>query len=133
MRLLLDTCSLIWLVQQPERLGAKCQRALADPWNDLFVSAVSLWEMSIKSSLGRLDLENATVESFIAMAEAHGCQWIGLQPDVAASFYRLPIVGDHRDPFDRILVWQAIRSNFALTSRDRVIAAYEPHGLIIIW
>jgi PIN domain nuclease of toxin-antitoxin system len=52
----------------------------------------------------RLKLENATVESFITMAEAHGCQWIGLQPDVAGSFYRLPIVGDHRDPFDRMLV-----------------------------
>jgi PIN domain nuclease of toxin-antitoxin system len=104
MKLLLDTCSLIWLVQQPERHGSACHRAFADPRNDLFVSAISLWEMSIKSSMRRLKLENATVESFITMAEAHGCQWIGLQPDVAGSFYRLPIVGDHRDPFDRMLV-----------------------------
>jgi PIN domain nuclease of toxin-antitoxin system len=67
------------------------------------------------------------------MAMEHGYQCLALEAVVAASFHQLPAVVAHRDPFDRMLVWQAIRGGLTLVSHDHAMAAYAPHGLSLLW
>jgi len=132
-KLLLDTCSLIWMVQEPARLSTPARRALADPANAVFASSISFWEISLKHALGKLSIRGAVPGDFPGFAFEHRCELLPLAPDVAATFGQLPVLQGHRDPFDRMLVWQAIRADLVLVSRDRAMSGYAPHGLQICW
>lgn len=121
MKLLLDTHLLLWAAGSPERLSAAARCLLEDPTNELLFSAASLWEIAIKSGLGRTDfrvdarvlrrglLDNGYGE--LVMTSAH-----------AVSIDSLPAI--HRDPFDRILVAQAMVEGITLLTSDEVVARY---------
>jgi PIN domain nuclease of toxin-antitoxin system len=131
--LLLDTCAFLWLVVAPQRLSRPVRRALQDATVEVSVSAVSFWEMSLKQALGKLLLEGETIEGLVDAAAAHRCELLPLTAQVASTFHHLPLLGRHRDPFDRMLVWQSIQYNLTLVSRDRVMEAYQKEGLKILW
>ncbi len=133
MTLLLDTCSLLWALQDPARLSAHARKALQDPQNAIAVSVVSFWEISLKSGLGKLGLQGADPEDFPRFAVEAGLSILPLSSEVAASSGRLHRFPEHRDPFDRLLVWSAIRENLTLVSRDGAMRIYAPHGLKICW
>ncbi len=133
MKLLLDTCSLLWALQDAQRLSPSARQALKHPANSVSVSVVSLWEISLKSGLGKLTLHGADPEDIPRFVEEAGWQIIPLSAGVAASSGRLPRPPDHRDPFDRLLIWTAINEGFALVSGDGALPAYVPHGLKICW
>lgn len=133
MRMLLDSHSLVWAIQAREQLSTRVQQALTSPENDVCVSAISFWEISLKFALGKLMLQGATPTDLPRMATEHGYRLLPLDAEVAATFHQLPPVSAHKDPFDRMLVWQAIRGGLTLVSRDRIMAAYEPHGLSLLW
>ena len=133
MKLLLDTCSFLWALQEPEQLSATARRALQRAENEVSVSVVSFWEISIKSALGKLPLEGGGPEDMPQFATQAGFNIIPLAPDTAATMAKLPRLPEHRDPFDRILVWTAIQHNLHLVSRDKKIAAYASAGLRICW
>ncbi len=121
MKLLLDTHLLLWAAGQPDRLSAGTVALLNDPDNELFFSAASLWEIAIKQDLGRSDfqadarllrrglLDNGYVE--LPISGAHTVSLVGL----------LPI---HKDPFDRILVAQAMVEGILLLTADPLVAEY---------
>ena len=131
--LLLDTCAFLWLVNRPQRLSRAARRALQDATVEVSVSAVSFWEMSLKQALGKLSLEGVTTEGLVDAAAAHRCGLLPLTVKVASTFYHLPLLGRHRDPFDRMLVWQAIQYDLTLVSRDRAMEPYQTEGLKILW
>ena len=133
MKLLLDTCSVLWALQGPGQLSAPARRALKDPDNSVSVSVVSFWEISLKSGLGKLTLHGAKPEDFPQFVEEAGWEVISLPADTAASAGRLPRPTDHRDPFDRLLIWTAINEGFSLVSGDDDFPDYVPHGLKICW
>ena len=133
MKLLLDTCSLLWALQDVARLSATARQSLQNPKNEVLVSPVSFWEISLKNGLGKLTLDGARPEDFPGFALAAGWLILPLSPEIAAGCGRLPRVPKHRDPFDRLLVWTAIREELALVSRDGAMRAYVPHGLKICW
>ncbi len=133
MKLLLDTCCLLWALQDVPRLSPTARRVLKDHDNTLSVSALSFWEISIKASLGKLGLQGRLPEDFPQIVEDAGWLVLPLTPSVIASSGRLPHLADHRDPFDRLLVWQAICGDFALVSRDNAMNIYSPHGLKVCW
>ncbi len=133
MKLLLDTCSLLWALQNAERLSAPARQALKNPQNTVSVSVISFWEISLKCGLGKLVLHGAEPENIPRFVEEAGWQIIPLHAEIAASSGRLPRPTDHRDPFDRLLVWSAIREDFVLVSRDGAMRAYTPHGLKVCW
>ena len=133
MKLLLDTCSLLWALQDANRLSAPARQALKNPKNTISVSVVSFWEISLKHGLGKLALHGAEPEDVPRFAEEAGWQIVPLHAAIAAGSGRLPRPTDHRDPFDRLLVWSAIHEDFVLVSRDNAMRIYQPHGLKICW
>ena len=133
MKLLLDTCAFLWALQEPKQLSLPARRAIENTANDVIVSAVSFWEISIKSSLGRLSLEGGDPADMPRFAAEAGFDILPLDPDTAATSFRLPRLPHHRDPFDRMLVWTALRHDLQLVSRDRLVTDYATEGLRICW
>lgn len=121
MRLLLDTHVLLWWLADDRKLAKKGRDIIASPDNDVLVSSVSAWEISIKAALGRLDIELDNLENAIAKNDFRLLP-IGWQHAITAG--RLPNV--HRDPFDRMLIAQATVEELRVISHDRV---FERYGL----
>ena len=133
MKLLLDTHTLLWAILAPEQLSTEARTAITDPSAQVAVSAISFWEIAIKAGLGKLTLTGTTPETLVEAAQQQGFDLLPLDPRLAASSTRLPFDPKHRDPFDRMLVWQAISLGYTLVSRDRKIVARSPEVLQILW
>src|SRR5580700_7850419 len=108
---LLDTHSLIWSLLDPEKLAKSHQDILRSTEVRKFFSGISVWEISLKFQLGKLDLGGHTPEEFLAAAIDLGFQVVSPGPEVFASFYRLKLTQIHKDPFDRMLIWQALKDD----------------------
>jgi PIN domain nuclease of toxin-antitoxin system len=122
MRLLLDTHAFLWWVEDDSRLSRKARAAIAEPGNDCFLSLASSWEMAIKISLGKLRLA-APLERFIPeQLAANGFRELAIDFRHVARVSRLPF--HHRDPFDRLLVAQALEEDLTVVSADRVFRTY---------
>ena len=117
MRLLVDSNALIWAVGRPTELSAAARQALQES-NDRFVSIASMWEIAIKMSLGKLSLPDnltAALNTIAAVA-------LPITPTHIDRVQRLPF--HHRDPFDRMLVAQAMEEGLTIVTRDRRVGAY---------
>ena len=132
MSYLLDTHGFIWAVMQPGKLSSRARVILEDPASEVLVSAVTFWEIALKSALGKLTLEGCTAESLVQTAREQRFGLLGLEPQTAAGVARLPSTL-HRDPFDRMLVWQAISGRYALVTRDRALSVFASYGLSTLW
>ena len=102
MRLLLDTCTFLWIVGGSSELSSRAREVFADPANEVFLSAVSAWEIAVKHRLGRLPLPAPPDEFVPAQRVAHGLEALAVDEEAALHVAKLPDV--HRDPFDRMLV-----------------------------
>lgn len=125
MRLLLDSCTFLWLVGQRAALSDRVRESIADPGNACVLSAASLWEILIKHRGGGLEIDGrgAPIERFlIEQREAHGIDPLPIDEDAVAQLPKLP--GLHRDPFDRILICQAIAHGLTLVTPDDAIRRY---------
>ena len=132
MRHLLDTHAFLWTVSQSKKLPQKARRAIEDPDNLIFVSTVTFWEIAIKFRKGRLDLDGMQPVDFVDKAAAMKIEVIHLEAEEAATVNNL-IEDTHFDPFDRMLIWQAIYRDLILVSRDPEFKRFEPDGLKLIW
>ena len=119
MTLLFDTSAFIWWITGDSRLGERARSALADPANDVFVSAVSAWEIAIKRSLGKL----AFAGEVAALVEREDFQELPIRMVHAEEAEALPL--HHRDPFDRMLVAQSRSESLVLVTSDRVFTRYD--------
>ena len=121
MKFLLDTHLLLWAVGEPERLSAAARRQLNNQENELLFSAASLWEIAIKSSLGREDFE---VEARLLRRSLldNGYIELPVTSQHAVSIEGMP--GLHKDPFDRLLLAQAITEGITLLTGDAQLARY---------
>ena len=128
MRYLLDTHVFLWLQTEPERLGAHL-RELEDPATELFVSAASAWEIAIKHGLGRLELPEPPERYVPARVRAINAQPLAVEMSHACAVASLP--GHHRDPFDRLLVAQAVALDVALMTADRDLVPY-PAEIVLV-
>ncbi len=132
MNYLLDTHTFLWSAFSPRKLSRKARSILTDVGNQVYVSAVSFWEISLKSAIGKIELQGTTPDQLPDVAREMGFALCSLNVDEAASFHRLPRE-EHKDPFDRMLAWQAISGRLTLISRDPEFAAYASQGLAVIW
>jgi PIN domain nuclease of toxin-antitoxin system len=126
-RLLLDTCTFLWLVGGAAQLSPRAREAFADPANEVFLSAVSAWEIAVKYRLGRLPLPTAPDEFVPAQRTAHGVEALAVDEESALNVAKLPDL--HRDPFDRMLVAQALVGGLVLLTPDRPIRQYPVRTL----
>lgn len=128
MRLLLDTCTFLWLNGDPDRLPARVLEACQSDTDELFLSAASAWEIAVKWSAGRLALPE---EPRIWIPDRRGRNGIAPLPvteDSATCLARLPPL--HKDPFDRMLVCQAICEGLAIVTPDPLIRQYPVR---VVW
>lgn len=133
MRHLLDTHTLLWTIGQSDRLSGTARNIIRDRTNEILVSSVSLWEISLKYALGKLVLGSMAPQDIPGHCERLGIEMAQLHAADASSYHTLPRATEHRDPFDRMLVHQSIRMRANLLSRDARLACYEPHGLKRVW
>lgn len=127
MKLLLDTHALIWFAEDDPKLSDEARRCLSQADNDLFCSVASIWELAIKASLGKLQLR-ARLDAFRRRLEDNGFGIMSVEYSHAAHVLNLP--WHHRDPFDRLLVAQALFEQAVLVSHDHLLDAY---GIQRVW
>ncbi len=129
MSYLLDTHILIWNLLEPSKIPAHYRRLLTKSQEQKYISLVSLWEISLKFSLNKLDLYGNTPNALLVECLELGFEVLTPSPGLVTSFHQLPAVRNHKDPFDRMLIWQAIQGGFTLLSHDRQLGDYKIHGL----
>lgn len=118
MNVLLDTHTLLWLVSNPANVDADTLAILADPATSVWITAASAWEISTKTRLGRLD-GGALLSTWTDVIAAMSSTELAIDSADAILAGRLP--WEHRDPFDRIIVAQALRRNLTIATRDTKI------------
>ncbi len=123
MRFLLDTHCWLWLQTTPERLSPELLSLLADPANDLFLSAASSWEIAIKYALGKLPLPEPPSRYVPRRMTASGSRGMAVEHTHCLRVAELPM--HHRDPFDRLLVAQAQIEKLTLVTVDPQFEAYD--------
>ena len=132
MKYLLDTHTLLWVLFEDEKLSETAKAAIKNPDNEIYASIVSYWEISLKYALGKLELVGITPEGLPKEAKKIDIETLEISEEEASTFYRLPKV-KHKDPFDRLIIWQAINRNMTLISKDKPIKEYQKFGLKMLW
>ncbi len=122
MRLLLDTCTFLWVVGGAPELSARARQVFADPANEVYLSAASAWEIAVKHRLGRLPLPESPDQFVPRTRDAHGIDRLDIDEAAALHVAKLPDL--HRDPFDRILVAQALLGGLVLLTPDDALRQY---------
>lgn len=122
MKFLLDTCTFLWVIADDPALSEANRSAFSDPANDVFLSAVSVWEILVKHALGRLPFPEPPQRFIPDQRSRHGIQALPLDEDAVLQLSRLPEY--HKDPFDRMLVCQAIAHGLTLITPDEAIRQY---------
>ena len=132
MRYLLDTHIILWALMDQAKLSKKVKEILSNPSNQILVSSISFWEVSLKYSLGKLDLTPYTPSDLPRGCADLGFIVIPLLPEISSNYHKLKATY-HKDPFDRMLIWEALQSNIPLISKDENVEKYQSEGLVVIW
>ena len=132
MNCLLDTHTFLWAAFTPDKLSAKAKKAVRSAENRVCISTISFWEVSLKFALGKIELENCKPDDLPGIAAQMQIEIIQPTAHETASFYQLPKVR-HKDPFDRMIIWQAIQQPLVLISKDANFPEYQKFGLIVLW
>ncbi len=123
MKVLLDTHAFLWSITGDDRLSETAEKTFLNPDNNLFFSAASFWEICIKLSLGKLSLKRGWFETIQEEMKINAIQWLPVEMHHCLELTKLPF--HHRDPFDRMLVAQAMVEDLRLLSCDPHLSAYE--------
>jgi PIN domain nuclease of toxin-antitoxin system len=123
MRLLLDTCSFIWLAAEPNRLSEKARHLLSDANHELFLSHASAWEIHMKHQTGKLRLPQKPRTWIAQQLVARGVSDLPIDLETIHQTSDLPAY--HKDPFDRLIIAQAIVHDFRLLTPDPVFRRYR--------
>jgi len=121
-KILLDTCTFLWLVRDDAALSSKARELIVDIDNTIFLSSVSAWEITVKHDLGRLPLADLPSIYIQNERQKHGIESLPLVEEAVAQLGKLPAY--HNDPFDRMLICQAIYHGCVLLTPDYAIIRY---------
>ena len=131
-RFLLDTQILIWALTDRKRISTKAMDILLDSSNELLVSQISLYEITIKQSVGKLDDFSASTDEIIAQIQNDDFRLFLIQNHHIANYSKIPLIGDHRDPFDRLLLATALSEQIPIISADEKFQYYT-NLITVIW
>jgi PIN domain nuclease of toxin-antitoxin system len=126
---LVDTQALIWFADGSVKLSSLAKSRIEDTSVRQLVSAASIWEMAIKISLGRLTLRAGSLSDFLDLLRANRFDVLPVSAEDAAGVVNLP-VGEHKDPFDRLIATQCLQHDLTLVSID---AAFDAYGVRRVW
>ena len=122
MKILLDTCAFLWLTTDALELSDKAKILFQNAENAVYLSSVSVWEIIVKHQLGKLPLPSAADDFIKQQCEKHFIEYLALDEKAVFHLSRLP--NHHRDPFDRMLVCQAIAYDLTILTSDKLIMQY---------
>jgi PIN domain nuclease of toxin-antitoxin system len=128
-RVLLDTHALLWFVENHELLSAKAKKTLEDTATTAYLSHATAWELAIKSSMGKLELAGGFQKFLEQRLLAERFEWLEPRLDHYVRVAALPVL--HRDPFDRLLVAQALTHDLTIITSDPHIPKYP--GVQVLW
>lgn len=131
MKYLVDTHILLWTIFEPEKLPNKFASLFKKEQAIFSVSDISFWEISLKYGIGKLQLNGVRPEKLPAVSRQMGYEIIPITTKLVASVHQLPR-NTHKDPFDRLLIWQALQQDFVFISRDSRIQEYLELGLKVV-
>ncbi|MDQ3799733.1 MAG: type II toxin-antitoxin system VapC family toxin [Acidobacteriota bacterium] len=123
MNLLLDSHAFIWAYDQQHRLSQPALQAMSNTANALFLSVASVWEIQIKIMIGKFKLQDSLTDVIAEQQQINGLQILPIELSHALYLENLPLY--HKDPFDRLLISQAIVENMTLVSADANFAKYQ--------
>jgi PIN domain nuclease of toxin-antitoxin system len=123
MRLLLDTHSFLWFVAGDDQLSEAGRKLISDAENEVLLSVASLWEIVIKASLGKLELAGSFDDTLLPQLKSNDIQVLGIEMAHLGALGRLP--QHHRDPFDRLIIAQAVAEGVPLVGRDQEFKKYD--------
>jgi PIN domain nuclease of toxin-antitoxin system len=121
-KLLLDSCTFLWIVADDPHLSATARAMFRDPSNEAFLSVVSAWEIAVKSALGNMPLPEPADSYVPNFRKKELIEPLPLSEEMVLQVVRLPLI--HRDPFDRLLICQAIAEGMAILTPDNRIRQY---------
>ena len=119
----------MWTLFEPHKIKNRILQIFKNADDSKLVSGISLWEISLKYSLGKLELFGTNPDEIYQKIPESGFDIIPIENDILSSYYKLPKKEDHKDPFDRLLIWQAINNDFILITIDKTIEKYIKDGL----
>ena len=128
MRLLLDSHTFLWFIRGDPKLSGHAREAIEDVDNERLLSTGSLWELSIKASLGKLRLNMTIAELVREHVTGNAMSLLTIRPEHLDVLVTLPF--HHKDPFDRLLIAQALTEGVAILGKDRIFDAY---GVERVW
>lgn len=128
MKFLLDTCAFIWFLMDSSQLPGSLKEKIKNPSNDFFLSVVSFWEMIIKQDLGKIKLPDKATLYIPQQRKKHQILNLDLDEASITHLSQLPLI--HKDPFDRILICQAMEHGMTIVTPDQNIRAYP---IKILW
>lgn len=129
MKYILDTHYVLWTLFEPQKIDRKIVNILKNPAFPKFVSGISFWEISLKYSLGKLELTGTNPDEVFVAIKASGVEILEADSQTMSSFYKLPKKEAHKDPFDRLIAWQSIVHDFILITKDKSMTSYIADGL----
>lgn len=132
MSYLVDTHIFLWSIISPKKISRSIRKILADPVLTKSISILTFWEISLKFSLNKIDLIGMFPDTLPDIAKEANFEIVNLDIKTVASYYKLPKTSN-KDPFDRMLAWQAINSDCILLTQDRDFSDYEDYGLKVVW
>jgi len=133
MKFLIDTHVFIWFMMEPDKLSKKALKQIMDENNEIFISSMSFWEIAIKRQSGKLNLGKINTLLLPHIAENYDFSILNPQTYDYVSISQIPLKENHHDPFDRMLIQQAIRNDLVLISKDEKFQQYEENGLQLMW
>lgn len=122
MKILLDTCTFLWMAIDAPQLSRRAKDLFSDPANEVYLSAVSSWEIAVKHAAGKLPLPEPPSQFVPSRRGLYGIEELPLDEEAALHLARLPKC--HRDPFDRMLICQSIVHGLAILSPDPLLSLY---------
>ncbi|MEM9777157.1 MAG: type II toxin-antitoxin system VapC family toxin [Chloroflexota bacterium] len=122
---MLDTHYILWSLFEPEKIPQNIRAILENEADTKKISAVSLWEISLKYSLGKLELNGTEPEEIYRTLLDAGFEMVELDNELLITYYHLPKKEKHRDPFDRLLIWQAMKRGYTVITADKSFLSYE--------
>ncbi|MCL1864644.1 MAG: type II toxin-antitoxin system VapC family toxin [Spirochaetes bacterium] len=129
----MDTHTFIWTALKTENLSENCKNIIYNKNNEICVSTVSFWEIALKTGMKKFSFKNVNIKKFPQLARDMDFTVIDIQENEAITFHELPLKENHKDPFDRMLIWQAITKNMTMISKDGLFEQYKKDGLKLIW
>ena len=128
---LLDTHYMLWALADTRKIPTSTKNIITNPDHTILVSSISFWEVSLKSSLGKLKITGFSPEDLPGACQQMGFEIESLSAEDSSTYHLLKATW-HRDPFDRMLIWQAIRNEYTLVSADDDVKKYVSEGLKVL-